>query len=622
MDSAHKILLIMALTLGLSGCLQQSSPSGPSMPHSNVIDIGNETFQPDNLTVPVNTTVTWVNQNGPIEVVAEDGMFDSGQLYDGYEYNHTFLQPGVYDYHSKGDPSLSGRIVVTYANGSMPAYTPVPVQQTVTVAASTTGDATIGLVAKNIAFNTSTITVPAGARVTVSFDNQDKGVPHNFAVYETRAAKKSIFQGKIITGLAKIAYTFTAPSKPGNYYFQCDVHPSMNGQFIVVSQGAFPSTAGPEVQASQLAAPIGAPSVPIMAEMNKRAASQGYAVLVEISRYAYSPDSITVPAGTMVVWRNLDPVLHTVTNAEGKFDSGIIEPGKNFSYTFEDPDTYDYYCTIHPYMKAKIIVTPPAELQIAATGLNQTESNPSPISLSEPESVGTTIEPISTTSPQPSTRIVVDLLAKDMRFDKDKITVIAGSRVFINFVNLDVGVPHNFALYTGSEAIKSIFLGQVIIGPSKITYSFNAPVDSGKYFFRCDVHPKVMTGDFYVVSYEDLEPPQASTASQVLPEMNMPSANKSAIIDLVAENIAFNENTITVPAGADVIVNFNNRDSGVPHNFAVYETQAAEKVIFKGEIITGLKKTTYTFTAPDKPGTYFFRCDVHPTQMTGQFMVK
>ena len=99
------------------------------------------------------------------------------------------------------------------------------------------------------------------------------------------------------------------------------------------------------------------------------------------------------------------------------------------------------------------------------------------------------------------------------------------------------------------------------------------------------------------------------------------AASQGVTIDLTAENIAFDQKTITVPSGADVTVNFENRDSGVPHNFAVYDTDAAKNVIFQGKIITGLAKTTYTFKAPDKPGTYFFRCDVHPTQMTGQFIV-
>ncbi len=95
----------------------------------------------------------------------------------------------------------------------------------------------------------------------------------------------------------------------------------------------------------------------------------------------------------------------------------------------------------------------------------------------------------------------------------------------------------------------------------------------------------------------------------------------SAVVDLVAKNVAYNTSTITVPAGADVTVNFDNQDANIPHNFAVYDTSAAKTAIFQGKIITGPGKITYNFTAPDKPGTYFFRCDVHPTIMTGQFIV-
>jgi plastocyanin len=197
-----------------------------------------------------------------------------------------------------------------------------------------------------------------------------------------------------------------------------------------------------------------------------------------------------------------------------------MEQNENFSYTFQDPGTYDYYCPIHPYMKAKVIVTPSGGHQLDMAEVSQTEADLQPVSLAEPDSE-ISIVPVSTTSPQPSTRVTVDLLAKNMNFDKDKITVIAGSKVFINFVNLDVGVPHNFAVYTGSEATRTIFQGQVVIGPSKITYAFDAPVDEGEYFFRCDVHPEVMTGQFYVVSSDLLESSQAGTTIQGQPEMDM-----------------------------------------------------------------------------------------------------
>ncbi|OGO07453.1 MAG: hypothetical protein A2Y92_02715 [Chloroflexi bacterium RBG_13_57_8] len=90
-------------------------------------------------------------------------------------------------------------------------------------------------------------------------------------------------------------------------------------------------------------------------------------------------------------------------------------------------------------------------------------------------------------------------------------------------------------------------------------------------------------------------------------------------IDLVTRNMAFDKTTITVPAGALMTINFDNQDS-VPHNFALYTDSSAATSIFVGQTI-GKGSLTYKFTAPSTPGSYFFRCDVHPTSMTGTFVV-
>lgn len=92
-------------------------------------------------------------------------------------------------------------------------------------------------------------------------------------------------------------------------------------------------------------------------------------------------------------------------------------------------------------------------------------------------------------------------------------------------------------------------------------------------------------------------------------------------INLVAKNIAFNATKITVPAGANVTINFDNEDAGVAHNVAFYNDASAKKQIYVGEIFQGPKTIVYRFKAPDQPGTYFFRCDVHPTAMKGEFIV-
>jgi glucose/arabinose dehydrogenase/plastocyanin len=104
---------------------------------------------------------------------------------------------------------------------------------TATPAAPGAQSANVGIMAAAFAFNTSTITVPAGAEVTMVFDNQDTGVPHNVAVYTDSTATEAIFVGEIINGPGQVTYTFTAPEEPGTYYFRCDVHPSMDGDFVV-----------------------------------------------------------------------------------------------------------------------------------------------------------------------------------------------------------------------------------------------------------------------------------------------------------------------------------------------------------------------------------------------------
>jgi plastocyanin len=120
---------------------------------------------------------------------------------------------------------------------------------------------------------------------------------------------------------------------------------------------------------------------------------------------------------------------------------------------------------------------------------------------------------------------------------------------------------------------------------------------------------------------------QAPSVTPTTPASTTPApttstpAGQSITIDLIAKNIAFNMSTITVPAGAEVTVNFDNQDSGIPHNFAVYTDSSATTSIFMGQIITGPATATYKFTAPTTPGNYFFRCDVHPTIMTGTFVV-
>jgi len=96
-------------------------------------------------------------------------------------------------------------------------------------------------------------------------------------------------------------------------------------------------------------------------------------------------------------------------------------------------------------------------------------------------------------------------------------------------------------------------------------------------------------------------------------------ADADITINLSANNSLFDKGSITVPAGTTVAIIFENKES-VLHNFALYDSSALNTSYFKGELI-GKKTVTYVFTAPSQPGTYFFRCDLHPIAMTGDFIV-
>ena len=78
----------------------------------------------------------------------------------------------------------------------------------------------------------------------------------------------------------------------------------------------------------------------------------------------FVPDTLPVKAGTTVTWTNGDTTLHTVTsgtpeggNSGTEFDSSYIAAGKSFQHAFNTAGTFDYYCTLHPFMKGKIVVS-------------------------------------------------------------------------------------------------------------------------------------------------------------------------------------------------------------------------------------------------------------------------
>ena len=85
----------------------------------------------------------------------------------------------------------------------------------------------------------------------------------------------------------------------------------------------------------------------------------------------------------------------------------------------------------------------------------------------------------------------VEVVAKNLAFDKKCLAAPADKPFSIQFKNDDPGVPHNVAILSGG---KQLFMGEIVTGPKSVTYRAKA-LPAGTYQFHCDVHPQ-MSGVF------------------------------------------------------------------------------------------------------------------------------
>jgi plastocyanin len=110
-------------------------------------------------------------------------------------------------------------------------------------------------------------------------------------------------------------------------------------------------------------------------------------------------------------------------------------------------------------------------------------------------------------------------------------------------------------------------------------------------------------------------PPEPSPTEEASPGEEEPTteAPSGGAVPIVAEGVAFDVTELSLPAEGEVVIAFDNRDQGIPHNVSLYSESGDP--VFQGEIITGPATIEYRFPAPP-PGPYQFRCDVHP-QMQG-----
>ena len=90
------------------------------------------------------------------------------------------------------------------------------------------------------------------------------------------------------------------------------------------------------------------------ARPNSQAAASS--VAVKIDNFSFGPQSITVSPGTKVTWMNRDDIPHTVVSTGGVFKSRVLDTDETFSFTFDKPGSYPYFCSVHPKMAGTVIV--------------------------------------------------------------------------------------------------------------------------------------------------------------------------------------------------------------------------------------------------------------------------
>lgn len=304
-------------------------------------------------------------------------------------------------------------------------------------------------------FEPGMLSAVPGQPIQIVLDNQESGVPHNVAVYASDPAKDPsaalLGSADPLPGPSKLTVKVSA-LKVGSYFFRCDVHPATMHGVLTVAEGGGAS-GGASLSAKNL---------------------------------QFSTDKISLPASqaTTISFDNQDAgTPHNVAIFSDKgytdeiFTGDIVAGPAKVTYDIQalDAGTYFFHCDIHPTMMGTVVV--------GGKG-GGTASAPSPTPAQPPP----TAEPSSTDTGAEAASISANAL----QFSASTLTFPAGTPVALAFDNQDAGTPHNVAIYSDSSFATVVFTGDIVTGPTKITYDVPA-LEVGTYYFRCDVHT-TMTG--------------------------------------------------------------------------------------------------------------------------------
>jgi len=197
----------------------------------------------------------------------------------------------------------------------------------------------VALAAFNIAFEPTSLTVPAGEGFTIRFHNQDAGIQHNVEIFDDpEFGGTALFAGDVITGVREVDYPVD-PIDAGAYFFRCIVHPNMTGEMQAVESGpgepgpGGPSP-GPTVVAQNIAfdtSTIELPSVPTTITFENRDAGVQHNIAI------YSDSSV----------------------ADELFNGELVTGPTTVQYEVPALPPGDLYfqCVVHPTMSGTVVVS-------------------------------------------------------------------------------------------------------------------------------------------------------------------------------------------------------------------------------------------------------------------------
>jgi plastocyanin len=290
------------------------------------------------------------------------------------------------------------------------------------------------------------------------------------------------------------------------------------------------------------------------------ATAQASSEEAKIVDFDFAPRTLTVAAGTTVNWSNTGQRPHTATDRGGTFDTRPIDPGGSAEVTLSVPGTYFYFCRINP---AKM------------NGTVTVEAGDDPARAVRVQAVDE------------------GQIGDKLRFDPPKLTVAAGATLLVANVG---GKPHTLTADDGS-------FDTGIVDPGAEGGRFagrNASVtlaDAGTFRFHCEVHPAAMKGVVTVTGEAAAGGPSQASAG-------------AKEVDVGAVDFAFEPKDASVAPGGKVTV--TNRGQA-PHTMTL-----DDKNLDTGNIAPG---ASAELTAPDEPGSYSYRCTVHPARMRGVLVV-